>query len=82
VTYKQKLYRSNPEYRQRCIANSKAYHAARAGNPVYARLVAIRKKIVERRDSIEIFLNRITRLEKDLIKLVAERDHLAARLKR
>jgi hypothetical protein len=81
MTYKQKLYCSNPEYRERCIARVKLRHEQRRTNPAYARLVAVRKKICDRRDSIERFLNRITGLEKDLMKLIAERDRLAARLK-
>lgn len=82
MTYKQQLYKANPEYRQRCISRSQAYHAARRGDPDYRRLMAVRKKICDRRDSIAKFLDRITKLEKDLFKLIAERDRLAAMLKR
>jgi hypothetical protein len=82
MTYKQKLYRQNPEYRQRCIANTRRRHQERLADPVYARLVSVRKKIVDRRDSIDKYLTKITRLEKDLLKLIAERDGLVARTKK
>jgi hypothetical protein len=79
---KREKYRSDDAYRQRCIVRVKVRHQQRRSDPVYARLVHVRKKIVARRDSIEAYQLKLEKLDKDLMKLIAERDRLAARLKR
>ncbi len=70
-------YRNNPEYRERQLARVKARHAENKQDPTYRRLLQIRKKICDRRYSIERFQNRIVELERNLFSLIRKRDQLS-----
>jgi hypothetical protein len=74
-------YRTNPEYRERVILNVKARHAQHKHDPTYRKLVNVRKKIWDRRDSIERFQDRIASAERDLFSLIRKRDRLAQKWK-
>ncbi len=74
-------YRNNPAYREHHIATVKARHAEHKADPTYRQLCSVRKRICDRRDSIERFLNRISALERDLFSLIRKRDRLAQKWK-
>lgn len=82
---KKRQYRTDPKYRQQQLAATATYHRRMLADPVrkkaYKRLNHIRKRISQRRDQIETHLDTIARYERDLIRLIVERDSLAARLK-
>jgi hypothetical protein len=78
---KTKRYRYDATYRQRQIADVTSRHNQRLSDPTYKRLSYLRKKICEVRDSIEAHLIKTAKRERQLIRLIVERDQLAARLK-
>lgn len=77
---KRKAYRTNPEYRERQIARVRSRHQQRVSDPTYKRLVHVRKTIVQVRDSIDSFLLKTAKRERDLIRLINERDALVDEL--
>ena len=74
-------YAADPEYRTHILKGVKERHEKLKNNPTYHRLCYVRRKITRRRDTIEIYLNKIQKLEKNLINLIKKRDKLALKFK-
>ncbi len=75
-------YRNDPIYRANRLAQSKRRHERLKDSHTYQRLTYISKKITRRRDSIEIFLERIRKLEKSLLRLVKMKEKLQEKFKK
>lgn len=77
---KKEKYKRDPEFKRKTIERVKrCKEAAKERSHLFVQLEAIRKKIWRRRNSIEIFLERIAKIEKDLIRLTRHRDMLQKR---
>ncbi len=63
-------YRVDAAYRAKCIARAKALHEKKKGDKVYLRLVKIRKKIWARRNTLEIYAEKMRKLEGQLMWLL------------
>jgi hypothetical protein len=71
-------YRHDAEYRQRVIEHALRWQRKANQDPVYRRLTYIRKRIVDKRDSYQAWSARAEKTFRELQKLIAERDRLAA----
>jgi hypothetical protein len=78
MTARQQRYRSDESYRRRVIASATAWQRAASRDPKYKRLIAVRKRIVEVRDSYQRWSARAEQRFAQLQRLIVERDRLAA----
>lgn len=66
-------YRTRPEWRRKRLESVKERHARLSKDPMYRRLVALRKDIHRVRESLEARQEHAARLEKRLVKLAREK---------
>jgi hypothetical protein len=59
ATRKRLYYRTQPAFRARVLASVKRRHERNKADPEYRRLVYLRKRIYERRESIARWLDRV-----------------------
>jgi hypothetical protein len=76
---KKLYYRTQPAFRARVLASVKARHERNKADPEYRRLVYLRKRIYDRRQKIERWLDLVRRAEVRLLIMVRERDEIVAR---
>ena len=76
-------YRNDEDFRQSCIARVKAWQERTiAKYPVYGRLVEIRKRCCELRESIRRQLARVDKTDQRLMQLTREKQRLEQEWKR
>ncbi len=74
-------YRTDSVYRQSRLDAAQRYAKSIRSDRTRQALIWCRKRIYDKRESIELFLNKIEKLEKDLIHLIKRRDRLVRLIK-
>jgi hypothetical protein len=79
--YYRNRYRHEDEFRRKSIAASIKWQNKQRANPVWLRLVYVRKRVCQVREGLDALMQRVERREKLLLALIAERDGLHRRWK-
>lgn len=82
LRWRKRKYRTNPDYRAKCLADSKALNARKKTDPYARALKKLTDSMYHRRNRIEWLQAELVRMERELVAFGKEKFQLEQRRKR